>query len=223
MSNPTLKKGSKGDSVRYLQTLLNIKGFNLSCDGIFGNSTESAIRTWQKNIGLKVDGIAGAITWDSLLPPSSDSNKNPLEQFDGLITTFSLRQDGEKNISKDFKVKEFRSKCGANEIKIDTIFIKNKLQKIRDKFGKTIINSGYRTKSHNTQIGGSPNSRHMISDAFDISIPNVKLIDIAKYAEEIDIKCIIVYNKSNFVHLDNRPTKYFFYNDEKKQVQTFKS
>ena len=131
-SNPTLKFGDRGDSVRFLQTLLNNKGFNLSNDGIFGNSTRNAVLTWQKNLGLKQDAVVGPITWASLLPPVIGSNPKSDKQFSGL-TTFSLKQDGETNVSKDFKVKEFRSKCGSNEIIIDAKFIKDKLQKIRDR------------------------------------------------------------------------------------------
>ena len=92
---------------------------------------------------------------------------------------------------------------------------------IRDKFGKTLITSGFRTDEHNKKVGGAKNSRHLISDAVDFSIPGVPLLDIARYAESIGIKGIIIYNRQGFIHIDNRPTKYFFYENEKKQVQTF--
>ncbi|MCL2312602.1 MAG: hypothetical protein FWC41_09000 [Firmicutes bacterium] len=54
------------------------------------------------------------------------------------IQTFSLKKDGETNITPNFKVKEFRSKCGSDTVIIDVDFIKNKLQKIREHFNKPI-------------------------------------------------------------------------------------
>ncbi|MBI4733307.1 MAG: peptidoglycan-binding protein [Rubrobacteridae bacterium] len=50
----------KGDDVRELQLALNTIGFNTgSVDGIYGRSTERAVREFQKNYGLTRDGIFG--------------------------------------------------------------------------------------------------------------------------------------------------------------------
>ena len=65
---PVLKKGSKGQSVKSLQILLN--GYGYSCgsiDGDFGAKTESALRKYQSNKKLVVDAIAGEKTWNALL------------------------------------------------------------------------------------------------------------------------------------------------------------
>lgn len=60
---PVLKRGSKGDSVRKLQTLLGIVA-----DGSFGPATENIVRSFQKQQGLVADGVVGVYTWDKLLP-----------------------------------------------------------------------------------------------------------------------------------------------------------
>lgn len=67
---PTLKKGSKGDSVKALQILLI--GYGYPCgkygvDGSFGSSTESAVKSFQQYEKLGVDGIVGPKTWAKLL------------------------------------------------------------------------------------------------------------------------------------------------------------
>jgi hypothetical protein len=63
-----LKNGSKGDSVRALQVLLNAYGFSCgAADGMFGKNTESAVKKFQQKNGLAVDGCVGAQTWGSLL------------------------------------------------------------------------------------------------------------------------------------------------------------
>ena len=54
----TIKKGSQGNDVKYLQTYLH-----LMPDGIFGPLTEEAVKDFQKSHGLTVDGIVGAKTW----------------------------------------------------------------------------------------------------------------------------------------------------------------
>lgn len=67
---PTLRKGDKGDDVRYLQTLLMERGYDLGkwgADGDFGKQTEKAVKQFQKDWGLKQDGVVGKDTWAMLL------------------------------------------------------------------------------------------------------------------------------------------------------------
>lgn len=64
---PLLKRGSRGSYTRYLQQLLESKMIPVSgIDGIFGYKTEKAVRRFQQNNGLTVDGIVGTNTWSSL-------------------------------------------------------------------------------------------------------------------------------------------------------------
>lgn len=57
----TLKKGSRGQDVRLLQSQLA-----LHADGIFGPITEEAVKQFQKERNLAVDGIVGPETWAAL-------------------------------------------------------------------------------------------------------------------------------------------------------------
>jgi murein L,D-transpeptidase YcbB/YkuD len=57
----SLRRGSTGANVRYLQTVLGIKS-----DGQFGPITDRAVKAFQAAQGLKVDGIVGPITWSKL-------------------------------------------------------------------------------------------------------------------------------------------------------------
>ncbi|MCI5932603.1 MAG: peptidoglycan-binding protein, partial [Faecalibacterium sp.] len=65
-SRPTLRTGSRGDSVRLLQTLLNHAGYELAVDGIFGTMTRCSVKGFQSERGLAVDGIVGKQTWAAL-------------------------------------------------------------------------------------------------------------------------------------------------------------
>lgn len=62
-----LKRGSRGESVKWLQHELNAaKVANLDVDGVFGEATYKAVIAYQKAKGLEVDGIAGNQTIKSL-------------------------------------------------------------------------------------------------------------------------------------------------------------
>lgn len=64
---PLLKRGSRGAYTRYLQQLLESKMIPVSgIDGIFGAQTENAVRRFQQDNGLTVDGIVGTNTWNAL-------------------------------------------------------------------------------------------------------------------------------------------------------------
>lgn len=58
----TLKNGSKGSGVKWLQFELNERGYGLAVDGIFGKKTEEAVRSYQNKRSLVSDGICGART-----------------------------------------------------------------------------------------------------------------------------------------------------------------
>jgi N-acetylmuramoyl-L-alanine amidase len=58
----------RGDDVAELQQRLSALGFDtVRVDGIFGDTTSAALGEFQRNVGLPVDGIAGAATVSVLL------------------------------------------------------------------------------------------------------------------------------------------------------------
>lgn len=64
---PTLRRGDRSDDVAYLQGLLNDAGYDAGAtDGIFGARTDGAVRSFQSDEGLTVDGIVGKRTWTAL-------------------------------------------------------------------------------------------------------------------------------------------------------------
>ena len=65
-----LRKGAKGDNVKALQILLIGRGYgcgSYGADGDFGNATYNAVKAYQKDKGLSVDGVCGPKTWNKLL------------------------------------------------------------------------------------------------------------------------------------------------------------
>lgn len=65
-----LKKGAKGAQVKTLQRLLVSLGYDVGASGIdgsFGGATEKAVKAFQTDRKLKVDGSVGKATWSALL------------------------------------------------------------------------------------------------------------------------------------------------------------
>lgn len=130
------------------------------------------------------------------------------EMTDG-ITAYSLKKDGEKQLTKNFKVKEFACKDGS-----DTIFIHDKLpvvlQYIRIRTGKAVtVNSAYRTESYNASdaVGGAEYSQHLYGTAADIAVKGYTPATLASIAREImpDWGGVGIYDWG--IHVDIRKDK----------------
>lgn len=73
-----LRLGSRGSAVTTLQNMLKAAGvFPYAVDGIFGQQTLSAVKNFQKQQGLTVDGIVGANTWAKLKSSDKPGSSKP--------------------------------------------------------------------------------------------------------------------------------------------------
>ena len=64
-----LRKGMKGKDIEAMQAILIAKGYSCGTygtDGEFGSSTENAVRSFQTDRKISVDGIVGIKTWSEL-------------------------------------------------------------------------------------------------------------------------------------------------------------
>lgn len=81
-----LKQGSRGSTVRTIQTKLKNWGYYKgSVDGIFGPQTVSAVKYFQRRNGLVADGIVGKRTASAIgitLPSSSSSSSGGVSSAD---------------------------------------------------------------------------------------------------------------------------------------------
>lgn len=87
----TVKLGSRGNDVKTLQSILGI-----TADGIFGSTTERAVKGFQKKNSLTVDGIVGPNTWAKLGVTQRHINE--------IIVHCSATPE-----DKDFTVKDIKS------------------------------------------------------------------------------------------------------------------
>lgn len=76
-----LSYGSSGDEVKKLQQSLINAGYDLgNADGIFGEKTQAAVKKYQQDNGLDVDGIAGTNTLGKLYGTTSTGTQQNTQQ-----------------------------------------------------------------------------------------------------------------------------------------------
>ncbi len=104
-----LKRGLSGEPVKILQAKLGVPA-----DGEFGPGTETALKAYQQQHGLKVDGIAGPDTFAQmslyelilLKPGTSGDTVKKLQQSLGIAA------DGQFGAGTQKAVRDFQSKNG---------------------------------------------------------------------------------------------------------------
>jgi peptidoglycan hydrolase-like protein with peptidoglycan-binding domain len=64
---PVVRRGDKAHPVPSLQYHLRARGHIVVVDGDFGPRTDSAVRAFQQEKHLVVDGIVGPLTWQALV------------------------------------------------------------------------------------------------------------------------------------------------------------
>ena len=130
------------------------------------------------------------------------------------IKQYSLKKDGAAQLPPAFRVREFRCRDGTDTILIDEGLVVL-LQCIREHFGKPVtITSGYRTGTHNTAVGGSKSSQHLLGKAADIQVADTTVEAVAAYAESlmptwggVGRYPVKAGRTKGWVHVDTRPNK----------------
>ena len=64
---PVIAEPMEAPAVRALQHLLRFRGQTVTADGIFGPETDAAVRAFQAERHLVVDGKAGPNTWAAII------------------------------------------------------------------------------------------------------------------------------------------------------------
>ena len=165
-------------------------------DGKWGPVSQKAADRFLEDFGVSLQTENVTVS----LPEITDA---------GTVLVFSLAEDGAKQLTKNFKVREFACKDGS-----DVVFIHPILpvwcQAVRDKFGYSFSpNSAYRTVSYNSSIkDASQKSKHCLGLAVDIPAKDgVTPQQLYDFFEEIlgDTGGLGLYSWG--VHVDPRPQK----------------
>lgn len=192
-------------TVRQYQT--NLKHFYAyytgAIDGIAGAGTKAAVRAFQRDHGLTVDGIYGTntnaklvacikslqakigVTQDGLVGTNTINAIKAVQRKYGLTVdgiagtaTFSALNNNVGNgSSAHFAKYEFRCPCGncsGYPGGVTNAKLLTILEGLRSYYGKPVtITSGQRCASYNSRVGGVSNSAHKTGKAADFYIPGI--------------------------------------------------
>lgn len=184
-------KEEKHMNIKQIQCLLTYLGYNPGdIDGVDGVKTRNAVKAFQRQEELTVDGIAGTGTQAKLLDAvaAGRAYKPPKKVPAASQTTGTgdaakyLQSDGcyhiprgvDVQLTRNFRAKEIHCQgVGCCTESIISKRIMDLAQAIRDDLGEPLTiatsdGSGYRCPTHNAAVGGAGTSLHMTGNAVDI-------------------------------------------------------
>ncbi|PUU92921.1 MAG: peptidase M23 [Halanaerobium sp.] len=149
------KLNDRGRDVMEIQKYLKTLGYNAAPDGIFGRSTENAIKDFQRSQNLSVDGIAGDNTRQLLKKMISEKVSYELYIVDNGDTLSGIAR------SKDSSVKEIMEFNNLSSVKIKP---GQDLKIPRDKIIKTVSNNkstagSAASKAENAQVKNNSSAK----------------------------------------------------------------
>ncbi|WP_055590849.1 D-Ala-D-Ala carboxypeptidase family metallohydrolase [Streptacidiphilus griseoplanus] len=193
----TLQQGATGADVTELQ--IRVAGWaadsaaqtRVSVDGDFGPGTAAAVRRFQAAYGLSVDAVVG---------PATQAQLNALQDADGSTVHFAWSEFTDR-VSGDFS----GGKLSAAATKENVRRLMYKLEALRKKLGNTAItvNSGFRSISHNADVGGASDSMHLYGTAADLDVPGVANRTVYQKAETSGFSGLETYT-ADHQHVDSR-------------------
>lgn len=170
-------------TVRQTQCLLEYLGYDPGpIDGLDGANTRDAVKAFQQAEGLGVDGIAGDQTQAALkdavwqdrfakdnIVPSSGQPPDKTGTFWDSIKYFTR---DEPYIACSC------GKCGGFPVEPAEKLMRL-ADAVREAAGKPMIpTSTVRCKTHNAEVGGVWNSRHLLGHAMDFRIPGLSAAEV---------------------------------------------
>ena len=123
------------------------------------------------------------------------------------INAYSKANDGARQLSSHFKVREFACKDGSDAVLVAPRLVMV-LESIRAHFGAAVtVSSGYRTPQYNAKVDGAAHSQHCYGTAADIVVKGQTPETVAAYARQLmpDWGGVGVYK--SFTHIDVREAR----------------
>ncbi|MCM0679153.1 D-Ala-D-Ala carboxypeptidase family metallohydrolase [Micromonospora phytophila] len=197
--NRNLYQGRSGSDVRQLQ--IRVAGWAgyrdiVENDGRFGPKTAAAVKRFQSAYGLRADGVAGPQTFAKIYE-LQDNDCTP----------------------RHFAWTELDDGCGRGgwsggpltpaETRQNALRTMWKLEAMRHGLGDKplYVNSGFRSRACNNQVGGASDSQHLYGNAADVVSRTSSLCRIAQDARSRGFSGIYgpgAPDHDDHVHVDSR-------------------
>ena len=187
-------------TVEQKQCLLKyLNYYSGAVDGDWGKKSKEATEDFQNAEGLKADGVFGDATLKAAISAVANN------RFKKTTITTTPTSDNWWDDIKYFDRSEYAcrcGKCGGYPVEPKEKLVKAE-DKVRKHFGVPCHNSsGVRCKTHNANVGGVSNSRHLEGKAVDFCVEGktanqvlsyVNTLSEIRYAYDID---------GTYVHMD---------------------
>lgn len=181
------------------QNLLAFLGYYTgSIDGIWGGGSKAATRKFQEKAGLpttgEIDEATAAVLAEAIAATVADAFEAD-QEADSIW-------DGIKYFTPD----EFACKCNRycdgfpEQINRNLLVL---LDGIRDHYGVPVtISSGVRCQTHNANVGGVYNSRHLYGLAADFSVRGKSAATVLSYVQTLPGVRYAYAIDGSWVHVD---------------------
>lgn len=196
-------------TIRQTQCLLDYLGYDPGpIDGLDGANTWDAVKAFQAAEGLTVDGVAGAQTEKALLdavsngrvykPPDTATDKTVSVAADGPSWWADIRY---------FKRSEPYIACPCGRCGGFPVEPAEKLMRladaVREAAGRPMVpTSTVRCKTHNAEVGGVRNSRHLLGHAMDFRIPWLSAAEVLRIVRQQKNVVYCYAIDAQHVHMD---------------------
>lgn len=175
-------------------------------DGLDGANTRDAIKAFQRAEGLGVDGIAGSKTQTALKDAVWQ------DRFAKDNTVPSSGQPPDKTGTFWDSIKYFTrdepyiacscGKCGGFPVEPAEKLMRL-ADAVREAAGKPMIpTSTVRCKTHNAEVGGVWNSRHLLGHAMDFRIPGLSAAEVLSIVRQQKNVVYCYAIDAQHVHMD---------------------
>lgn len=163
-------------------------------DGIWGDLSEEATRKFQEAYGLVSDGIFGKAT-EAKIREVIGSGAEPKSEAGGDWWDEIEYFDRSEYACKC-------GKCGGFPVEPQEKLVKAE-DKVRKHFGVSVYNSsGVRCKTHNANVGGVSNSRHLSGKAVDFRVKGKTAAQTLAYVQTLPEIRYSYAIDNNYVHMD---------------------
>ena len=160
----------------------------IAIDGLARQETKDATAQWQRENGLTPDGIAGSMTRGKILKlptPETDNWWSDIQYFSRM---------------------EFACKCGrycdGYPAQMQRTVVELADRARTELKGVGFVSSGLRCRQHNANVGGVPDSRHLIGKAIDLRIEGKSARQTHSWAQKQPEVRYAYTIDTNYVHID---------------------